>query len=72
MEERGSSEPCCFTPWRILWKREAALSNVVVRLGEFHTSMVCMAIIGKRFGDAGLRDVLQESEIVSVGSIDGV
>ena len=50
----------------ILWKREAALSNVVVHLGEFHTSMVCMAIIGKRFGDAGLRDVLQESDIVLV------
>ena len=36
MEERDSSVQCCCMPWRILWKREAALSNVVLRLGEFY------------------------------------
>ena len=34
--------------------------------------MVFMAVIGKRFAHAGLRDVLSESEIVSSGSVDGV
>lgn len=56
----------------ILWRHEPSLRNVVVRLGSFHTSMTFMAVIGKRFSDAGLRDVLTESEIVSSGSVGGV
>ena len=39
----------------ILWKRVPTLSNVVARMGGFHTSMKFLAILGKRFGDAGLR-----------------
>ena len=39
----------------ILWKRVPTLSNVVARMGGFHTSMTCLAILGKRFGDVGLR-----------------
>ena len=71
MEERDSSEQCCCMPWRILWKREAAVSIVVVRLGEFRASMVCMAIIGKHFEDgAALRCSPRIRD--SVGSIDGV
>lgn len=56
----------------ILWRHKPSLRNVVARLGSFHTSMTFMAVIGKRFSDAGLRDVLTESEIVSSGSVGGV
>ena len=48
------------------------LSNVVARMGGFHTSMTFLTIRGKRFGDAGLRDILFETRIVSAGSVDGV
>ena len=48
------------------------LSNVVARMGGFHTSMTFLAIFGKRFGDAGRRDILFETGIVSAGSVDGV
>ena len=34
--------------------------------------MTFLAILGKCFGDAGLRDILFETGIVSVGSGDGV
>jgi len=33
---------------------------------------LCLAAIGKRFGDAGLADVLMESGIVASGSVAGV
>ena len=40
--------------------------------GAFHTICNLLAIIGKRFSDAGLRDLAVESGIVAEGSINGV
>lgn len=34
--------------------------------------MTFMACIGKRFSDAGLQDILIESELVATGSVNGV
>lgn len=36
---------------------------IVLRMGAFHTSCVFITVIGKRFGDAGLKDLLIESEL---------
>ena len=36
-------------------EKSATLSNVVAHVGGFHTSMTLLAIVCKRFGDAGLR-----------------
>ena len=44
--------------------------DCVVMLGIFHLLMMYLGIIGKRFKDAGLRDVLVQSEIVTEGSIE--
>ena len=41
-------------------------------MGGFHVMGVMLAIIGKRFGDAKLCDLLVESELVAQGSVDGV
>ncbi|KAJ8048474.1 hypothetical protein HOLleu_00803 [Holothuria leucospilota] len=57
---------------QIPWLNDTFKSRIVMRLGEFHTSMAYMACIGSRFGDAGLRDVLIESGVVAQGSIKGV
>ena len=43
-----------------------------MRLGEFHTGMSFMAVLGKRFSDAGLRHILIEAEVVAQGSINAV
>ena len=46
------------------------LQIIVLRLGAFHIIINFMAIIGHRFGSAGLRDVLIESDILATGSVD--
>ena len=33
-------------------------------MGEFHTTCIFLAIIGKRFGDAGLRDLIVEADLL--------
>jgi hypothetical protein len=33
-------------------------------MGAFHTSCPFLAVIGKRFADAGLKDILVEEEVV--------
>ena len=41
-------------------------------MGVFHTICTMLAVIGKRFGDAGLRDLSVESGVIAGGSIAGV
>ena len=43
-----------------------------VRLGEFHTTMSWLAVIGKRYDSAGLGDILIESGVLASGSSTGV
>ena len=52
----------------ILWKLEPSdpMSKVVVR----HTVGTFLAVLGKRFADAGLRDILVEADIIASGSVD--
>lgn len=57
---------------QIRWQSEEFQKRLVLRLGEFHTTMAFLAIIGKRFCDAGLEDILIESGIVAQNSINGV
>ena len=56
----------------IIWKNSEELSRIVPRLGAFHISCCFLAVIGKRFGDAGLTDLLIESEVIGSGSVSGV
>ena len=44
--------------------------DCILMLGMFHMLMMYLGIIGKRFKDAGLRDVLIQSEILAEGSVD--
>ena len=55
----------------VLWQNKDQFQQVVVRIGSFHTICAFLAAIGKRFGDAGLADVLMESGIVGSGSVAG-
>ena len=56
----------------IRWKDPEIIKKLVIRLGEFHTMMSYLGILGKRFGVAGLQDIIVEAGIVAVGSINGV
>ena len=37
----------------------------------FHIACTLLAVIGKRFKDAGLEDIIIESEIIGIGSVNG-
>lgn len=56
----------------VLWQNKDQFQRLVIRIGSFHTICAFLAAIGKRFGDAGLADVLMESGIVASGSVAGV
>lgn len=56
----------------VVWNRPEEYENVILRMGTFHTICVMLSIVGKRFGDAGLRDVAVESDIVAEGSANSV
>ena len=41
-------------------------------MGSFHITCVFLSVMGKRFRDGGLRDLLLESTLVGSGSLNGV
>ena len=55
----------------IAWKHREKYARIILRMGTFHAIMTLLAIIGKRFQDAGLRDLCIESGIVAEGSVSG-
>ena len=44
----------------------------MLRLGVFHTACVMMYTMGKRFADAGLKDILIETDLIAEGSVTSV
>ena len=56
----------------IQWKQSERFKDLVFRMGVFHTACTFLSIIGKRFQDAGLRDLAVESGVVAEGSVSGV
>lgn len=56
----------------ILWAHKDRFPNIVPRSGVFHTICMFLGVIGKRFQDAGLKDVCIEVGAVAEGSISGV
>ena len=56
----------------ITWKHQKTFEDIVLRLGTFHTICVLLAVIGLRFGPAGLKDVIIESNVIAEGSTEKV
>ena len=46
--------------------------NLVIMLRGFHLLMMLLGVMGIRFGDAGLREIAIQSEVVAEGSIEKV
>ena len=57
---------------KINWHKEKEMNRVVLRMGAFHMCCTLLAVIGKRFGDAGLSDIIIESAVIAVGSLPGI
>ena len=56
----------------VLWAHTSKFNAIVLRLGGFHTICTLLAVIGKRFGNAGLRDIAIESGVIAEGSVNAV
>ena len=56
----------------IKWKHSKHFRDIIVRMGAFHTICTLLGIIGKRFQDAGLRDLCVEFQVIAEGSVSGV
>ena len=56
----------------INWKQRERYSNIVLRIGPFHTICNALSILGKIFGDAGLKYICIEAGLVAEGSITNV
>ena len=54
----------------IKWKMPKQYKDCTLMLGMFHMLMMYLDIIGIHFKDAGLRDVLIQSQILAEGSVD--
>ena len=54
------------------WKHKEQFKDLVLRMGVFHTICTFLLVIGKRFQEAGLRDVIIESGVIAEGSVSGV
>ena len=55
----------------IINKKKNELGRIVLRLGAFHLACLFLGIIGKSFRNAGLEDILIESDVIAAGSVNG-
>ena len=53
----------------IMWKYTSTFQGLVLRIGDFHTVMNFLSIIGKHFQDAGLRNITVDSGLVAERSV---
>ena len=56
----------------IVWKQKELFSNILLRMGAFHSLCNALSILGKRFRDAGLKNICIEAGILAEGSVNGV
>lgn len=54
------------------WTDDNLKHRTFVRPGDFHTVMSYLSMGGKRFSMSGLEDVIAETGVVALGSINGV
>jgi hypothetical protein len=45
---------------------------IVLRLGGLHTMCIFIAVIRKRFADAGLRDIIIEANLLGESSVNQI
>ena len=53
----------------IKWKMPDQFKDCILMLDMFHMVMMYLGIIGKQFKDAGLRDILIQSQVLAEGSV---
>ena len=56
----------------VVWKHLDKFKDIILRLGVFPTICTLLSTIGKRFQDAGLKDLCVEPGVNADGSVAGV
>ena len=46
-----------------------SFADTVIRMGGFHTAMTFLAVIGKKYEESGLEDILMESGVYGSNSV---
>ena len=54
------------------WKHRELFSKLIILLGGFQLLMMLFGVSGARFGEALIRELAIQSEVVAEGSIDRV
>lgn len=55
----------------VVWKNPTVYKRIVLRMGAFHICSTYLAVLGKRFDDSGLRDLIIESGLVGPSAVNG-
>ena len=56
--------------YSIMWQRPQEYSDVLVRIGVFHTISSYLGVIGKMMAGTGFEEIVIEAGICASGSID--
>ena len=53
----------------IQWRFSDEFADTVIRMGGFHIPMTFLAVIGKKYEESGLEDILIESGVYGSNSV---
>ena len=53
---------------QIQWRYPEEFANVIIRMGGFHIALNFLGLIGKKYLDSGLGDLLIESGVYAAGT----
>ena len=54
----------------VYWKHKELFCGLVIMIRGFHLLLMLLGVMGSRFGDAGLRELAVQSDVVAEGSVD--
>ena len=56
----------------VYWKHKTLFDGLVIMMSGFHLLMMPLGFIGSRFGEAGMRELAVQSNVVAEGSMEKV
>ena len=54
----------------VYWKHKELFCGLVIMMGGFHLLLMLLGVMGSRFGNAGLRELAAQSDVLAEGSVD--
>ena len=57
---------------KVYWKHKTLFGGLVIMMGGFYLLMMLLGFIGSRFGEAGMRELAVQGDVVTEGSMEKV